>query len=127
MKTKTVERPPGPGDEQLDSHQLIHPPLNPSYIHLTREPAPPPWLAGGWFDHCTVTGAGEAGDIGYTFIRLTDPNGEFEDRWFFAHPDHKREMLETALAAMTKPLKVSVLLESLTEYRRIERLYVMIY
>lgn len=77
--------------------------------------------AGGWFD-CTVDYAGPAED-GVIYIHLRDRAGAF-DRWYKATEVCKREMLATALTAITSGLPVSAALATQDEYGVLERLYV---
>lgn len=73
---------------------------------------------GGWFT-CTVTRAGPA-EEGTMFIGLKGPFGV---KWFSAHPNVKREMLATALAAMSMGNTVIANLTTTDEYGVINRLY----
>ena len=77
--------------------------------------------AGGWFD-CTVNYACPAED-GVIYIHLHDRAGAF-DSWFKATEVCKREMLATALTAITSGLPVSAALATQDEYGVLERLYV---
>ena len=78
---------------------------------------------GGWFN-CQVVMAGPAEDENI-YIRLRERQGTFE-RWYSAVPRIRREMLATALTAISLGLSVDVNLASTTEYSRINRLYVTI-
>ena len=77
---------------------------------------------GGWFI-CNVVGAGPD-ENGNVVVRLTDASGAFQDRWFDAVAISKREMLATALAAMTSGFKVNALLVSTDQYSPLNRLYI---
>src|SRR6266850_4716857 len=76
---------------------------------------------GGWF-RCRVTKAGPAED-NKIYIRLAEKQGSWE-RWFSAIDAFKKEMLATALTAISTGNEVDVSLETIDEYGRIMRLYV---
>jgi hypothetical protein len=72
---------------------------------------------------CDVVRTGPAED-GTIFIRLRDVGGAFPSRWFPAAGPTKREMLATALTAITTGLHVNAFLTSTTEYQGVvNRLY----
>ncbi len=77
--------------------------------------------AGGWFD-CFVNLTGPAED-GTIFIHLRETGGKF-DRWYSATAGMKKEMLATALAALTSGKPVTVDLTTTDEYGVVNRLYV---
>jgi len=58
-------------------------------------------------------------------INLYPKNGEFPDTTFLAFPDVRRDMLATALAAITSNLWVWVHLNGTTEFSTIERIIVL--
>jgi len=58
------------------------------------------------------------------YICLTEVNGGWTDRWFFAVDAYKREMLATAFTALSTGYTVTTALESTDEYSQINRLYV---
>jgi hypothetical protein len=76
-----------------------------------------------WYK-CQVTKAGPADD-GKVYIGLRDLEGTFDDTWFYAVESKEKEMLATALAAITTGLPVSTSLESAEAYSRINRLYLL--
>jgi hypothetical protein len=76
---------------------------------------------GGWFD-CAVNLVGPA-EAGVIYIHLRENNGQF-DRWYQAYDAVKKEMLATALSAISTGLRVSVYLTTTDEYGTINRLYV---
>jgi len=76
---------------------------------------------GGWFN-CSVNLAGPAED-GTVYIHLRETGGQF-DRWYSATTGMKREMLATALAALTSGKMVSAYISTTDEYGTINRLYV---
>lgn len=76
--------------------------------------------AGGWFE-CVVDYAGPAED-GAVYMHLREQGGAF-DRWYKATEVFKREMLATALTALTSGLAVSAALSTTDEYGVCERLY----
>lgn len=75
-----------------------------------------------WFE-CDVRRAGPADD-GKIYIWLRDREGAF-DHWFYAHEQYEKEMLDTALTAITADLPVTAALASTNENTRIDRLYVV--
>lgn len=56
-------------------------------------------------------------------IMLTDTGGAFQDRWFYAHEAHEKEMLATALTALSTGAKATVMLHSRDAYSQIQYLY----
>ena len=71
-----------------------------------------------------VVRAGAAED-GTIYIRLRPLGGQFPgSRWFVAANQVKREMLATALTAITTQLRVNANLEARDEYKTLYRLYV---
>jgi hypothetical protein len=77
---------------------------------------------GGWFD-CAVNYAGPA-ETGVVYIHLRERNGQF-DRWYQAFDIVKREMLATALTAMSTGLRVTAFVDTTDEYGTLNRLYVV--
>jgi len=78
--------------------------------------------AGGWFNFAVnMTGPAEDGNI---YIHLRELDHSAFDRWYSAVPGMKREMLATALTAITTGKSCSALLTSTDEYGVINRLYV---
>jgi len=77
---------------------------------------------GGWFT-CNVTlgGPTETGEI---YLRLREVGGQF-DRWYATVSLVKKEMLATALTAMTLGFPVWAGLSTIDEYGTIERLYII--
>lgn len=78
---------------------------------------------GAWF-RCQVVRAGpnEDGNIG---LLLTDVGGSFRDRWFGANPQIRKEVLATALAAVSTGLHVDVMLSSADEFSVVNRCYLL--
>jgi len=75
-----------------------------------------------WLDSEVVrAGAAENGTI---FIMLRPLGGEFPSRWFVAATPVKREMLATALTAITTQLRVNANIEARDQYSTLNRLYV---
>ena len=70
-----------------------------------------------------VVRAGAAED-GTIYIRLRPLAGQFPSRWFVAANQVKREMLATALTAITTQLRVNASIEARDEYKTLYRLYV---
>lgn len=74
-----------------------------------------------WFN-CKVEKVGSA-DTGQVFIFLRDLNGNFS-HWFIAVSPVQREMLSTALTAISTGLTVEALVATTNEYDKLLRLYV---
>ena len=74
-----------------------------------------------WVD-CHVTRAGPA-ENGTVFVALRATNNSFHE-WFEAVPAMQREMLATALTAISTGNQVSASLSATTAYSTINRLYV---
>ena len=81
--------------------------------------------AGGWYT-CTVNMAG-AGWGTHCYIKLSDTAATpaFENRWFVALDSQKKEMLATALTAMTNGMQVWVNLSSSRAYSIIRAMYLI--
>ena len=75
-----------------------------------------------WFT-CSVKRVGPAENGGIA-LRLEPLRNEFPSRWFNAHNGIKREMLATALTAITTQLHVDANIEARDEYSTVNRLYV---
>lgn len=79
---------------------------------------------GGWFG-CDVLRVGPVED-GKIYIGLRDRgNGWPGARWYSAVPGYRKEMLATALTAISLQLPVSAALTTTDEYGEINRLYIM--
>jgi hypothetical protein len=82
---------------------------------------------GGTFD-CTVTATGAAEDgniyIGLKFTVANPPPATTYERWYSAVASKRREMLATALTAITTQLPVLARLTTTDEYGTINRLYI---
>ncbi len=79
----------------------------------------------GWYD-CTVQRVGPA-ENGVIYIWLKDNKDSSEfDHWFQAYEGMKREMLATALAAISTGFPVNAWLPSgITQYSQLNRLYLV--
>jgi hypothetical protein len=77
-----------------------------------------------WYN-CDVIRAGPGGD-NKIYVMLRDKAGAFPERWFVALPAQQKEMLATALTAMTTSLSVRASLDAIDENTQINRLYVQI-
>ena len=79
--------------------------------------------AGGWYT-CTVNMAG-AGWGTHCYIKLSDTAATpaFENRWFVPLDSQKKEMLATALTAMTNNMNVLVYIDATTQYSIIRAIY----
>lgn len=77
---------------------------------------------GGTFT-CRVQRVGPA-ENGNIYINLKDESGAF-DHWFFANEAIKKEMLATALTAISTGFLVAVALESTDAYAQINRFYIV--
>lgn len=75
-----------------------------------------------WY-RCKVEKVGPADD-GRVFFYLNDSGGRFV-RWFIAPDGIKREMLATALTAISTGKFVDVLLSSTVEYSESHRMYLI--
>lgn len=72
---------------------------------------------------CAVVNAGPNASNGQIEILLKAPGGSpFGEMWFFAAESAKKEMLATALAAMTAEKTVNVEIEAASEWSRITKL-----
>jgi len=61
-----------------------------------------------WYT-CTIVDAGPT--WGGVYLRLTDDGGAFYEKWFQFRPDQEKEMLATALTAMSNNMKVKALID----------------
>lgn len=78
---------------------------------------------GGWF-YCDIIRAGQAED-GRVYIGLRDRAESWPGwRWYYAVEGYKREMLATALTAVSTGYPVDAALVSTDDYSQINRLYV---
>lgn len=64
-----------------------------------------------WFNNCVVTRAGPTADRGRFFVALTDRGGAFSDRFFLCEESIKRELLATALTAISTGNRVEASVE----------------
>jgi hypothetical protein len=76
---------------------------------------------GGSFS-CTVNRAGPA-ENGNILVHLREASGKF-DRWYTANNAVKKEMLATALTAISTGLRVTAFLSTTDEYGTLNRLYI---
>ena len=105
---------------QPNARAAFTPPESASSVESFRaEPAPSP---GGWFT-CDVRSAGPAED-GTIYISLKDVGGAFPFQWYYAVSNERREMLATALAAITSGFRLTAHLVSKDAYSQINRLYI---
>ena len=77
-----------------------------------------------WYN-CDVVRAGPGGDDTIA-IMLRDKAGAFPSRWFVALPAQRKEMLATALTAITTGFSVRASLNAIDENTVINRLYVQV-
>ena len=77
-----------------------------------------------WYN-CDVIRAGPGGN-GTIYIMLRDKAGAFDPTWFVALPAQQKEMLATALTAVTTRLSVRASLDATAELTTINRLYVQV-
>ncbi|MGI9598201.1 MAG: hypothetical protein ACR2QK_18705 [Acidimicrobiales bacterium] len=75
-----------------------------------------------WLDDVTVTKAGPA-ENGVIYVALK-PADDSWHRWFQAHSSFEREILASALTAVSGSKKAQVRLTSTNSYGTIERFYV---
>jgi hypothetical protein len=83
--------------------------------------APHPVAAGGWFS-CNVDMAGP-GENGNMYVHLVEVSGQF-DSWYVAAAAVKKEILATALTAISASLKVSAYVTTTDQYGTLNRLFV---
>jgi len=81
--------------------------------------------AGAWYT-CTVNMAG-AGWGTHCYIKLSDTAAtpDFENKWFVALDSQEKEMLATALTAMTNNMQVKVYISSSSPYSIIRAMYLI--
>jgi hypothetical protein len=81
--------------------------------------------AGAWYN-CQVKMAGAAGGPN-TYIALSHASSTpaFTGRWFTANSSEQKEMLATALAAMSSNVQVKAYLSSTVAYSTIGSMYMM--
>ena len=75
-----------------------------------------------WLDNVTLTRAGPA-DNGIVYLALR-PSDNSWHRWFKAEPSIKKEMLASALTAVSGGKKVQVFVTSTNAYSTVKRLYI---
>lgn len=75
-----------------------------------------------WYQ-CEVGMTGPAED-GTVYINLKDKGNAFGPRWFKASPDIRKDLLATALTAVSTGYVVETLLDSPADYSVIHRMYV---
>lgn len=81
--------------------------------------------AGGWYN-CEVKMAGAAaGPNTYISLSHASSTPEFTGRWFTANSGEQKEMLATALAAMSSNVLVKAYLSSPAAYSTISSMYMM--
>ena len=73
---------------------------------------------------CDVRRTGAAENC-VVYVMLRDTGGAFLGRWFKAVDQMKREILATALAAMSTGRPVDALVPSTVEYSDLNRLYIV--
>jgi hypothetical protein len=78
------------------------------------------------FYTCEVrrAGASDDGDV-YIHLKRRPGRGTTFDWWFKAAPSKRREMLATALTAITTGLRVDAYLDDTNQYETIQRLYII--
>jgi len=84
--------------------------------------APRAATPGGWFT-CNVNMTGPAED-GTIYVHLREVNGAF-DTWYKAAAAAKKEILATALTAISASLRVSAYITTKDAYGTLNRLYVV--
>jgi hypothetical protein len=75
-----------------------------------------------YFFDCRVHSAGP-GEDGTIWVNLTATSGEFTEVWFVALPAIRRQVLETALAALQSNLRCQVGLTGKTANSEIYRIH----
>ena len=76
-----------------------------------------------WFT-CDVTRAGPA-ENGTIYLGLRDVGGTFPSRWFQAVPQMEKEMLATALTAVSTGKRVRTSIADTAAYSTVNRLYII--
>lgn len=76
-----------------------------------------------WFT-CDVTRAGPA-ENGTIYIGLKDVGGAFPGTWFEAVPSMEKEMLATALTAVSTGKRCTVSITDTAPYSTLNRLYII--
>lgn len=71
---------------------------------------------------CKINQVGPAEDH-ETYMMLTDTDGAFADRWFLAHPGHRKETLAVALTAISTGCCVRIGVDSIGELSVINRMH----
>jgi hypothetical protein len=84
--------------------------------------APRAAAPGGWFT-CNVNMTGPAED-GKIYVHLREVNGVF-DSWYVAAAAAKKEILATALTAISASLRVTAFITTKDAYGTLNRLYVV--
>ena len=80
-----------------------------------------------WFLNCEVTRTGPTADQDKTFVQLSNRSGAFRDRWFTAAPSVRRELLATALTAISLGSRVEALVDDgAPEFGTLYTMYVAI-
>ena len=79
-----------------------------------------PAAPGGWFN-CNITAGGPI-ENGQIWLRLREVGGQWE-RWYSPVSLVQKEMLATALTAITMGVPVAAALSTTDEWGPIERLY----
>ena len=79
-------------------------------------------MAGSWFI-CTIDMAGPS--YGNVYIKLTDTDGSFTERWFRVPPADENQVLAAALTASANNAEVWVNLSSSKAYSSIIAFYVL--
>ena len=75
-----------------------------------------------WYT-CTVDAVGPG--YGNVYVKLTDTEGSFTERWFKVPSEYEKMMLATALTANANNAQVVVNLSSITQYSSIIAIYVL--
>ena len=81
-----------------------------------------------WFLNCEVTRTGPTADQDKTFVQLSNRSGAFRDRWFTAAPSVRRELLATALTAISLGSRVEALVDDgAPEFGTLYTMYVAVH
>ena len=78
-----------------------------------------------WYN-CDVIRAGPGGEGTTIYIWLRDKGGAFDTTTFIANPAQQKELLATALTALTTRLSVLTALDATTENTQLNKLYVQL-
>jgi hypothetical protein len=120
---KFLTAPPDGGGDRPAGGPVNPPPVTTPTTRTNPGRGAPAAAQGGWFT-CEVLRVGPAED-GEVYLALKDNSNSWPDwRWYSAVQACRKEMLATALTAVSMQLPVTVFLTTTDEYGEVDRLYV---